>query len=128
MLKNLKRNHSVLANGIELIILGSFFIVNSFRFNRPDFFNMIATHLDDPPFTVVLIIFGSYCVFVSIMNMKKLLKWCLIFSTFVWTVYGGAFLIKNIELWGSPFSNLDCWFMFAVAMRTILDAWAGDEW
>lgn len=126
MLKNLKRNHSVLANGIELIILGSFFIVNSFRFNRPDFFNMIATHLDDPPFTVVLIIAGTICVMVAILNIHYLLRWCLIGSTFIWTIYGCAFLIKNLELWGSAFSNLDCWFMFAVALRTILDAWAGD--
>ncbi|MFO1557166.1 hypothetical protein ABC399_16095 [Lactiplantibacillus plantarum] len=119
-------NHSVLANGIELIMLGAFFIVNSFRFDRPDFFNMIATHLDDPPFTVVLIIAGTICVMAAVFNRSGLLRWCLIGSTFIWMIYGCAFLIKNIELWGSAVSNLDCWFMFAVALRTILAAWAGD--
>jgi len=126
MFRNLKQNHSVLANGMELIMLGAFFVVNSFRFDHPDVLNMVATHLDDPPFSVVLVIAGTICVMAVVYNVRYLLRWCLVGSAFIWTIYGCAFLLKNIELTGSAFSNLDCWFMFAVALRTILDAWAGD--
>jgi len=126
--QNLKQNHSILANGIELIMLGAFFVVNSFRFDHPDVLNMVATHLDDPPFSVVLIVAGTICVMAAVYNVRHLLRWCLVGSAFIWTIYGCAFLLKNFELAGSAFSNLDCWFMFAVAMRTILDSWAGDAW
>lgn len=101
MFPNLRQNHSVLANGMELIMLGAFFVVNSFRFDHPDVLNMIATHLDDPPFSVVLIIAGTICVMAVVYNVRYLLRWCLVGSAFIWTIYGYAFLLKNIELTGS---------------------------
>jgi len=125
-MKNFKLNRSLLMSGIETIMLGAYFVANSFRFARPDFFNTVASHIDDPPFATIAIILGTATVIVSFYNIRPLLSWCYITLTFVWMVYASAFLLQNIELWGHPFARLDCWLMYAVAARLIYEAWAGD--
>ena len=125
-MNNLKLNRSLLMSGLETVMIGVYFVVNSFRFTRPDFFNSLASHIDDPPFATVLIILGTITVIVAIYNIRPLISWCFVVLTFVWIVYALVFLLQNIELWGHPFARLDCWLMFAVAGRLIFDAWAGD--
>ena len=126
MLNNIKHNRSLLTSGLETIMIGVYFIANSFRFNRPDFFNSMASHIDDPPFAAIAIILGTIATLSAIYDIKSLVNRCYVILTFVWIVYAVAFMIQNIELFGHPFARLDCWLMFAVAGRIILDAWAGD--
>lgn len=111
---------------IETILLGAYFIVNSFRFARPDFLNTVASHLDDPPFAVADIVVGTAILVAAIYDIRPLVRWGYVGATCVWTVYGMAFLLQNIEVMGHPFAHLDCWLMFAVAARVCLEAWAGD--
>lgn len=126
MRDNVRKNRFLLITAIEMILLGAYFIVNSFRFGAPDIFNTVASRIDDPPFAAAVIIIGTAILVASLYDIRPLIRWGHVAATCVWTVYGMAFLLQNIELLGHPFAHLDCWLMFAVAARIILEAWAGD--
>lgn len=127
MQKNVQRNRFLLITAIETIFLGTYFIINSFRFARPDFFNSVASHIDDPPFAAGVIVIGTVILMAALFDIRPLIRWCYVGATAVWTIYGLAFLLQNLEMFGHPMAHLDCWLMFAVATRVILEAWAGDS-
>lgn len=127
MRNNVRRNRFLLITAVETIFLGTYFIINSFRFARPDFFNTLASHIDDPPFAAADIVIGTVILMAALFNIRILIRWCYVGATAVWTIYGFAFLLQNIEMFGHPLAHLDCWLMFAVAARVILEAWAGDS-
>jgi len=126
MRDNVRKNRFLLITAIEMILLGAYFIVNSFRFGAPDIFNTVASRIDDPPFAAAVIIIGTAILVASLYDIRPFIRRGYVAATCVWTVYGMAFLLQNIELLGHPFAHLDCWLMFAVAARIILEAWAGD--
>ncbi|WDQ20857.1 hypothetical protein PTW40_14220 [Lactiplantibacillus plantarum] len=122
-----KKNYSILMTGVEIVMIGAFFVANTFRFKRPDLLNSLASHIDDPPFATINIIIGTVIVMVAIFDIRPLIKWCYAVAAFIWTIYGLAFMLQNIEVMGHPFGRLDCWLMFAIAGRVILESWAGDD-
>ncbi|ORJ53917.1 hypothetical protein LBR_08280 [Levilactobacillus brevis] len=126
MQSNVRKNRFLLVTALETILLGAYFIANSFRFGAPDLFNTVASHIDDPPFAAADIVVGTVVLVAALYDIRPLIKWCYVAATCVWTLYAMAFLLQNIEMMGHPFAHLDCWLMFAVAGRTILEAWAGD--
>lgn len=126
MRDNVRKNRFLLVTALETILLGAYFIVNSFRFGAPDIFNTVASHIDDPPFAAADIIVGTAVLVAALYDIRPLVRWGYVATTCVWMVYGMAFLLQNIEVMGHPFGHLDCWLMFAVAARIILESWAGD--
>lgn len=124
---NMLKNWSIIVTGTEIIMIGAFFIANSFRFARPDLFNTVASHIDDPPFATVDIIIGTVIIVAAVYDIRPLLRWSYPVAAFIWVAYGLAFMLQNIELIGHPFARLDCWLMFAIAARVIIESWAGDS-
>lgn len=127
MKHNLFKNWSIIVTGAEIIMLGAFFIANNFRFARPDIFSSLASHIDDPPFATIDIVVGTVIVVAAIYDIRPLLRWSYPVAAFIWMAYGLAFMLQNIEMMGHPFGRLDCWLMFAIAARVIIESWAGDE-
>ncbi|WP_223877136.1 hypothetical protein [Lactiplantibacillus pingfangensis] len=125
MSKGIRKNYSLLITGVEIIMLGAFFVANSLRFDRPDLLNSLASHIDDPPFASIDIIVGTIIVMVAYFDIHHLIKWCYAGAAFIWTIYGFAFMLQNVEVMGHAFRRLDCWLMFGIAIRVILESWAG---
>lgn len=123
----MRKNYSLLVTGVEIIMLGAFFVANSFRFARPDILSSVASHIDDPPFATIDIIIGTVIVMSAWFNIRPLIKWCYASAAFIWMLYGCAFMLQNIDMMGHPFGRIDCWLMFAIAGRVILESWAGDN-
>ncbi|WPC20851.1 hypothetical protein N6G96_05950 [Pediococcus inopinatus] len=128
MYKYIKRNRFLFWRGVESLSLGSFFLSNAFVFARPDFINSIASHLDDPPFATLLILVGSFTVFVAMFNERQFFSICLALNEGIWVIYFIAFAIQDFEARGHMFTSIGTVLSFMVAIQIMAEAfWGGDR-
>ncbi|PWG00945.1 hypothetical protein [Levilactobacillus bambusae] len=125
LIASIRANRFLLVTRFETILLGAYFITNAFQFARPDLLNTLASHIDDPPFAVGLIIIGTFMALVALFDLAPLTKWCYGIGECVWFIYTLSFWLQDYEIHGHV--NLLTYLMLVVTIRIALEAWAGGE-
>lgn len=97
-MKHIRENYSWIIDGLEVFLVGWLFLTTDHFIDKFEHTPVFITYFDDPPFSIALILIGTYIIlscFGYLTNSKK--EIIVFLLSFIWTFYFIIFLIHDLS-------------------------------